>query len=169
MLYWNCNVRTNGTRAGKGRRVVHPRGRMLPRCRVVHGWIPTVGCQGTALSVYSLRDVCACCWIQAEGSGKVDLPQLLAWTPQAGPQGRCTSCPASGIPDLQRRNQAALPSGVHVKEVAQTPTVWAQMSTGSNPGHFVFFEGLPMVEQRWLFTRKWRTGAHWHLSVPPLW
>ena len=41
-------------------------------------------------------------------------------------------------------------------------------STGDDWGHCVLFEGPPLAEERWLFRRKWRTGAHQHSSVPPL-
>ena len=146
-------------REGKERRVVHLRGRTPPRCRVVPGQTPVVGCQGTALPIHPVNDVCSCCWIRAEGSGKVNLLLLPAWSLKAGPQSGHIYHPAYGIPDLQRRNWGALPSSVHVAEAAWAPTMWAQMSAGGNQGHLVFFEGPPMVEERWPFGRKWGTGA----------
>ena len=114
------------------------------------------------------HDVCANCWMWVEGSGEVNLLQPLAWSPKAGPWGRCICHPVGRVPDLQRRNWGPLPSSIHAQEVAQTPIMQAQMGMGGNEGHFVFPERLPKAEERWAVRRKWRTRAHKHLSILPL-
>ena len=91
----------------------------------------------------SSKDVCACCWIQAEGSGEVNSLWQLASSPKPGPQGRHICNPAGRVPDLQGRNRVPLPTRIHAQQVAWTPTVLAQMGMGGNKGHFVFLERLP--------------------------
>ena len=146
MLYWNCSRdkwhKSLATKwpPGKGRGTVHPGGRMPPRCRVISGVISPVGCQGTTLPIHPPKDVCACCWIQVEESREVNLLQLQAWSPKAGPRGRCICCPAGRVPNLQGRNREPLPSSIHAQEVTWTPTVWAEIGTRCNEGHFVFLE-----------------------------
>ena len=133
-----------------------------------YSWMNTPGgMPGDHTAIHPLKDVCTHCWIQTEGSGEVDLPKSPVWSPKAGPQGRCTCCAAHRVPDLQRRNWGPLPSGIHAKEVAQTPTMWSWTSTGGNQGHFVFLEGLPMVEERWSVRRKWRIRSCQCSSILP--
>ena len=107
-----------------------------------------MGCWRSALPIHPPADVCTCCWIWVEGSREVNSPQLLAGPPKAKFWGGHIHRPTGRVLDIQRRNWWPLPWSIHAQEVAQTPTVQAQVCTGGNEGHFVFLERPPKVEER---------------------
>ena len=80
---------------------------MLPWCRTVPRWIPTVGDWGATSPCPHSKYVCTCCQVVAEGGRKADSPQLLVWSPRAGPWGGCLSHPACGISDFPRGRSGA--------------------------------------------------------------
>ena len=55
-----------------------------------------------------------------------------------------------------------------LKRLPGLPPCGPKHGMRGNEGHYVFLERLPKVEERAAVRRKWRTGACWYSSIPPL-
>ena len=110
-------------REGKERWVVHLRGRMPPKCRVVPGQIPVVECQGLHHPFILQR-----MFVHATESGWKEAERLICHSCQGGlPR----LDPKADVPAVQL--MGFWTSREEIRELFhQTPTVQAQMSTGGN-------------------------------------
>ena len=125
---------------GEGGRTVRPRGRALSRCWVIYGWVPAVGCWRTTPPHHSPENVCACHWEGAEGSRDIYPPRLSAWPAKAEPRGRCTCCPASGVPNLLEGDLRPLPWDIPTQKAAWPTALQAQLDGRGHQRHPVFPE-----------------------------